>query len=456
MEASVDPPSRGPDWMPITPKTGSLLHAETQEGREPCLHKPFGHVWNVRASRSNQHGNGGGRPEVLKTKEPRRSRFADVQWFKPLDEATLPPRRFLYGKHYQRGTPSGTISPGGIGKSSLGIIEGLAMATGRNLLGEQPEERCRVWIHNGEDGLDELNRRVVAACKHYGTPQTELDGWLILTSGTQFPLRIARGFSDLKIDDELIGEMTKFISEKEIDVAILEPLVTLHNTDGNSPEKMDAVVRVFKQLAEVCDCAIEVTAHTRKLPHGAAELLSIDDARGAGSIKDALRAVRILNVMSREEASVQAIGEFERWSYFRVDRGKANYQPPMKAAVWRKFESVELLNGDNVGVITAWEHPEQNGNAPTESQKKAEEVFYALLHKVAARGEAVSHVPSRNYAPALFCNEPQAKAAGLTKATLARAMQRLIDTGRIYAETYRRDGRTRNRLVVARSQSTLV
>ena len=29
MEASVDPLSRGPDWKPITPKTGSLLHAET-------------------------------------------------------------------------------------------------------------------------------------------------------------------------------------------------------------------------------------------------------------------------------------------------------------------------------------------------------------------------------------------------------------------------------------------
>ena len=27
MEATVDPPPRGPDWMPITPKTGSLFHA---------------------------------------------------------------------------------------------------------------------------------------------------------------------------------------------------------------------------------------------------------------------------------------------------------------------------------------------------------------------------------------------------------------------------------------------
>ena len=30
MEATVDPYPRGPDWMPITPKTGSLFHAETQ------------------------------------------------------------------------------------------------------------------------------------------------------------------------------------------------------------------------------------------------------------------------------------------------------------------------------------------------------------------------------------------------------------------------------------------
>jgi hypothetical protein len=34
MEASVDPQCRGPDWMPITPKTGSLFHAETHDDRD--------------------------------------------------------------------------------------------------------------------------------------------------------------------------------------------------------------------------------------------------------------------------------------------------------------------------------------------------------------------------------------------------------------------------------------
>jgi hypothetical protein len=32
MEAIVDPLPRGPDWMPITPKTGSLFHADSHPG----------------------------------------------------------------------------------------------------------------------------------------------------------------------------------------------------------------------------------------------------------------------------------------------------------------------------------------------------------------------------------------------------------------------------------------
>src|SRR5271163_2083594 len=41
MEASVDPQPRGPDWMPITPKTGSLFHAETQFAAYKLYEKPW-------------------------------------------------------------------------------------------------------------------------------------------------------------------------------------------------------------------------------------------------------------------------------------------------------------------------------------------------------------------------------------------------------------------------------
>jgi RecA-family ATPase len=393
------------------------------------------------SSGSSKHtGNGDTETEAPKAKEEKRSRFADIQWFEPLDEASLAPRRYLYGKHYQRGTVSGTIAPGGVGKSTQGIVDALAMATGRNLTGEQPEERCRVWIHNGEDGVDELNRRIVGACKFYGIAQEELKGWLIITSGTQFPLKIANGYSDLKIVDTLVDEMTRFITEREIDAAIFDPLVTLHGTDGNSPDKMDAVIRIFKQIAEVCDCAVELAHHTRKLPYGASEF-SIDDARGAGSVKDALRVVRLFNIMSKEEASNLGINEFERLSYFRVDRGKANYQPPAKSAVWRKFESIELANGDNVGVITAWNHPGQGG-PHTEAQKAQaygdEQVFMHLLDRFTLDGRYVSDKPSPSYAPKVFAEEEEAKTAKVSKHRLKDAMRRLFATKQIRLEEYDR------------------
>lgn len=47
MEATVDPCPRGPDWMPITPKTGSLFHAETQSATETASPS---YIWNASES----------------------------------------------------------------------------------------------------------------------------------------------------------------------------------------------------------------------------------------------------------------------------------------------------------------------------------------------------------------------------------------------------------------------
>jgi hypothetical protein len=47
----------------------------------------------------------------------------------------------------------------------------------------------------------------------------------------------------------------------------------------------------------------------------------VDDARGAGSLKDAGRSMRVLNAMSKEEAEAVCIKPDVRRSDFRVDAG---------------------------------------------------------------------------------------------------------------------------------------
>ena len=85
-----------------------------------------------------------------------------------------------------------TVAPGGTGKSSLATVEALAMATGRKLLHDEPWERVRVWLWNGEDPKDELQRRIAAACLHYGISREEIAGRLFVDSGRNSGIVIAK------------------------------------------------------------------------------------------------------------------------------------------------------------------------------------------------------------------------------------------------------------------------
>jgi RecA-family ATPase len=361
--------------------------------------------------------------------------------FKAFDPAQIPPRQFLFGRHYQRRTVSGTVAPGGTGKSSEVMAENVAMATGRNLLDEEVRERVRVWYHNGEDNMDELNRRLAAICQHYNIPMEELEGWFFMTSGNEMPLRVAESWNQvrLNIDHRLVKCITEAIGDNKIDVSAFDPLVTLHSVTENSPGQMDGVIRIFTKIADAQNCAIDLSHHTRKLAPGAStEDYTIDDMRGARAISDAMRAVRMLNFMSPHDAENAGVDELERTSYFRIDRAKANYSAPSKNAIWRRFVNVDLPNGDPVGVVAPWQFPGANGPPSPdklEAERKAEHVFLEILHRLTLAGRFVGEKGPNN-APHVFAREREAKMAKVGKAGLDAAMRRLFDRGKIWLEEY--------------------
>jgi RecA-family ATPase len=438
-----------PVWLPMEFHT--QWAAILAEGRRPTIMRN-GSGWHVRRAKeagertNGGTGNGADQGGNGKEEDSRSGPAAPfvLRPFVPFDPAKLPPRQFLFGKHYQRRTTGGTVAPGGTGKSSLEMVEGVSMATGRNLLGEEPRERVRVWYHNGEDNMDELNRRLAAICQYYGIPLEELPGWFFMTSGNEVPLRVAQGYSNLNIDHRLVKCIVEAIGDNKIDVATFDPLVTLHGVPENDTGKMDTVVRIFAKMADTQNCAIELSHHTRKLLPSSTEDYSVDDMRGAGSLKDAMRAVRMLNFMSKADAEGVGIAELERTSYFRVDRAKANNSPPAKSATWRKFINVDLPNSDEVGVIIPWEFPSQDGPPSpekAEAERKAEHVFLELLVRFTLAGRTVNDRAGPANAPSVFAKEREAKMAKVGKAALADAMRRLFERGQIRVEDYDHRGR---------------
>jgi RecA-family ATPase len=443
-------PSTGeiPIWLPG--EFHEQWAAALAEGKKPVVTRN-GSAWHVRGFRLNGNGS---THETADAKEETSQSATKAPFvlrpFVPFDPAKLPPRQFLFGKHYQRRTTGGTVAPGGSGKSSLEMVEGVSMATARNLLGEQPSERVRVWYHNGEDSMDELNRRLAAICQYYQIPLEELSGWFFMTSGNEIPLRVAQGYSNLSIDHRLVKCITEAIGDNKIDVATFDPLVTLHGVPENDTGKMDTVIRIFASIADTQDCAIELSHHTRKLLAGSTADYTVDDMRGAGSLKDAMRAVRMLNFMPKAEAESAGIPEHERTIYFRVDRVKGNNAPPAKAATWRKFVNVDLPNSDEVGVVIPWGFPGQGGPPSpekAEAERKVEHVFLEILARFTMAGRFVNDRSGPAYAPNVFAKEREAKLAKIGKAALADAMRRLFDQGRIRMETYGRDDRPSFKIV---------
>jgi hypothetical protein len=172
--------------------------------------------------------------------------------FKAFDVTKFPRRQYLYGKHYQRGQCTATIGPDGIGKSVLAIGEAVCMATGRDLLGEQPAERCRVWLHNADDDLKEMYRRIAALCQLHGVALSDLEGWLFVTAKDSFDIKMVTGTNGgTTVDRSTIAQIIETIRDNEIDVAIFDPLVAMHSIMENNAGQMHEVVNLFGGIASV-------------------------------------------------------------------------------------------------------------------------------------------------------------------------------------------------------------
>jgi len=155
--------------------------------------------------------------------------------------------------------------------------------------------------------------------------------------------------------------------------------------------------------------------------------------------------------MTTTDARQFAITEQDREYYFRVDRAKGNYSPPAAKATWRHFANVELLNGDDVGVVEAWDCPGQGEitGAMAAAQELAETVFLALLVRFTLEDRQVNDTRHQYYAPRLFADEPEAKDAKVGKVALEDAMKRLLKDKRIRIIEKQRKGREARFLVVA-------
>jgi hypothetical protein len=291
--------------------------------------------------------------------QPKRITATPFVW---RDPTSIPRRQWLYGTHLIRKFGSATIAHPGVGKSALVLGEAIALATGRDLYGILPRGRCRTWYWNGEDPLEETERRIAAICLQFGIRKEDLEGQMFIDSGREQEIVLARQTRDgAKIAEPVVAALIDTIKANKIDVLTIDPFISSHRVTENDNNAIEVVVKEWMHIAEVTQCALELVHHSKKT--GGIEV-TVEDGRGAVALLAAVRSARVLNTMTKKEAAEAGVKAHR--TYFRLENGKSNLAPPPEETHWYNIRSVSLGNGDAtnaldpgdcVGVVVSWKWP---------------------------------------------------------------------------------------------------
>jgi hypothetical protein len=277
------------------------------------------------------------------------------------DPSTIPRREWLYGNLLLRKFVTATISPGGTGKSSLIAAEAMAMTSGKALLGISPVQPLKVWLWNLEDPREETERKIYAAALHYDLSPDDIGDRLLVDSGREQRLVIAKTTrTGAVIVQPVVESIVAEIIKRQIDVITVDPFVSCHEVAENDNPAMDMVVKEWGRVADRGNCAVHLVHHTRKM--GDATEITAESSRGGSAQTDACRVVRVVNRMTKQEAIAAKVDNPRL--YFRTYNDKANLTPPAEGSDWYKLVSVDLGNGptgmpgDCFGVVAKWEWPD--------------------------------------------------------------------------------------------------
>lgn len=285
------------------------------------------------------------------------------EWDAGEDQEPIPPRQWLLGNVICRRFVSSLLADGGTGKTALRVAQALALATGRNLTGENVFQRCRVLLVSLEDDRDELRRRVRAAQLHHRITHEDIKGWLFLSApGGKAGKLLTLDGRGRPAGGGLGEALQQSIERNGIDVLCLDPFVKTHALSENDNNQMDLVIASLASLAMEKNIAVDIPHHTAK---GVISPGNADRGRGASAIKDGARLVYTLTTMSEDEADRFGIPHADRRLYLRTDSGKVNITPPASTAKWFKLVGVALGNGDerypsgdNVQAVEPWNPPD--------------------------------------------------------------------------------------------------
>ena len=311
---------------------------------------------------------------------------------------------------------------GGTGKTTLALQLGVAAVSGQSWL-EHKLDPCNVLYASAEDPKDEIHFRLEQITKHLKIAKDELARFkLIDLAGKDATLAIFCSKGLIK-PTPLFSEIEKAAREHNAGCIIFDAVADFFGGNENERREVRAFIGLLRGFALRLRAAVVFIAHP--------SVDAIKTGRGySGSThwNNAVRSRLYFTDAPNTEGEGPANPDLRV-----IELAKSNRA--------RRGEKINLMWSDGRFVTVT---PGLVENLTNETE--AEGVFLRLLAKATGQGMNVSPYYSNTYAPSKLAKMPGAK--GIGKASLERAMHRLIEKRGIRVEQFGPPSRLRHRIVI--------
>jgi hypothetical protein len=276
--------------------------------------------------------------------------------------AALTARPWLYRRFLMRGEITTLAAAGAAGKSLFTITTAIHLAMGWDFYGyklAQPGQPQNSIIYNAEDRLDEMSRRLYAACLAMGIEPSQVTPRIALVSGKDPAVgrpklvRMNGGQPELVL--ETVNLLLNAAHHQNVAMLGLDPLVKLHSgLNENDNSHMDTVMETLSEVASQGNLALLLSHHVSK-PGGAgtdALVGNVDAIRGASNIVNSGRFAFTLAGPTQDDASRMNLTREQRSRLVRFDETeKMNMALRSGEPTWLEKRTVLLPTGDEVGAF---------------------------------------------------------------------------------------------------------
>ncbi|MBY5831911.1 AAA family ATPase [Rhizobium leguminosarum] len=281
-----------------------------------------------------------------------------------IDPKDIPVREWIVSPRLPCGDVAQCVGEPGVSKSTLMLRDALAIASGREDILRGKDEFGRpisperlhktgaVLVYNAEDRLDEMERRMAAAQRHFSVEETRHP--IILWSGVDGQkLTIVQRDNDRSILKRAPGAdlLEQVIRTNEIVLAVLDTQISLSaGSHENNNDDQDTLLQELAIIAAGARCSIAVVHHTSKQTRQ--NKGDMGAGRGGFAAVGKVRsAFTLVNVTGEDEEKDWNVSRED--GLIRLDYAKISHErKPTVPIVFRRV-NVAVGNGSGVNPTAA-------------------------------------------------------------------------------------------------------